>query len=402
MSVPMPQIPPSSPPPAGPRPGARVAMLLSNAFRPDPRVAREAQALAATGHQVTIVCWDREGSLPASETVDGYRVERVQDVRSVYGAGPRQLLYIPRFWREAVRRVRTLRPDVLHCHDLDTLPAGWWLKGRCPVRLVYDAHEDYPALMSLYLPRPMVAALAWLERRLLQRVDSVITASTVLADKLRSWGVDPVVTIGNVQPLEAFAAVGEAQTAAARAALGLAPEDLVVAYIGGFSRNRQLLPLIEAARQMPGVQVLLWGDGHQRAAVEAAAAQVPNVRYLGWLPAEQVPLHMCLADVVYYCLVPDYPGAVYNAPNTLSNAMAAGRPIVANDVGDLGRIVRQTGCGVLVPEVTREAIRGAIELLRDLETRRRMGRAGRAAAEAEYNWSAAQGQLDKVYAELWP
>ena len=29
-------------------------------------------------------------------------------------------------------------------------------------------------------------------------------------------------------------------------------------------------------------------------------------------------------------------------------------------------------------------------------------RAGRAAAEAEYNWSAAQGQLDKVYAELWP
>ena len=46
----MPQIPPSSPPPAGPRPGARVAMLLSNAFRPDPRVAREAQELTATLH----------------------------------------------------------------------------------------------------------------------------------------------------------------------------------------------------------------------------------------------------------------------------------------------------------------------------------------------------------------
>ena len=163
---------------------------------------------------------------------------------------------------------------------------------------------------------------------------------------------------------------------------------------------RQLLPLIEAAREMPGVQVLLWGDGHQRAAVEAAVAQVPNTRYLGWLPASQVPLHTRLADVIYYCLVPDYPGAVYNAPNTLSNAMAAGRPIIANDVGDLGRIVRETGCGVLVPAVTPEEIREAVETLRDPAVRQRLGRAGRAAAEARYNWAAAERQLEQVYAEL--
>jgi glycosyltransferase involved in cell wall biosynthesis len=174
----------------------------------------------------------------------------------------------------------------------------------------------------------------------------------------------------------------------------------VVAYIGGFSRNRQLLPLIEAARQMPDVQVLLWGDGHQRAGVEAAAAQVPNARYLGWLPADQVPLYTCLADAIYYCLVSDYPGAVYNAPNTLANAMAAGRPIVANDVGDLGRIVRQTGCGILLPAVTPVAICQAVETLRDPDTRRRMGQAGRVAAEAHYNWSAAREQLENVYSEL--
>lgn len=375
-------------------------MLLSNPFRPDPRVAREAEALAQTGHQVVVVCWDREGHFPAEEVVNGYRIERLHNVRTVYGAGARQILHTPRFWLAAAGRVRALCPDVIHCHDLDTLPAGWWLKKRLGARLVYDAHEDYPALMSLYLPRLMVRALSWLERRLLGRVDYTITASTVFADKLRAQGVAPVVTIGNYQPLAPFDVVSQADVAAARGHLGLSPDDLVVAYIGGFSRNRQLLPLIAAARELPDVQVLLWGDGHQRTAVEAAAAQVSNVRYLGWLPADHVPLHTRLADVIYYCLEPDYPGAVYNAPNTLSNAMAAGRPIVANDVGDLGRIVRQTGCGVLVPAVTPTAIRQAVETLRDHAVRRQMGEAGRSAAESRYNWAAAGQQLQQVYTEL--
>jgi glycosyltransferase involved in cell wall biosynthesis len=254
--------------------------------------------------------------------------------------------------------------------------------------------------MSLYLPRFMVGLLSWLERRLLKRADWTITASTVFADKLRASGVQSVRTIGNVQRLAPFAKVGEGAIAEARARLGLAPDDLVVVYIGGFSRNRMLLPLIEAAQVLPGVQVLLWGDGHQRAAVEAAAERAANVRYLGWLPAEQVPLYTRMADVIHYCLVPDYPGAVYNAPNTLSSAMAAGRPIVANDVGDLGRIVRQTGCGVLLSEVTPETVRRAVERLRSPAERRRLGEAGRAAAEARYNWAVAESHLIEGYEQL--
>jgi glycosyltransferase involved in cell wall biosynthesis len=377
----------------------KIVMLLSNAFRPDPRVAREAESLACHGHQVSIVCWDREGRFAPREKIDGYQVERVQSVRTRYGAGARQAIHIPRFWRAAARRVPDLQPDVIHCHDLDTLPIGWWLKCRTGARLVYDAHENYPALMSLYLPRPMVALLSWLERRLLSRVDYTITASTVFADKLLALGAAPVTTIGNYQPLDDFG-VSASDKLAVRARLGLVPDDLVIVYIGGFSRDRHLLPLIEAAGTLPDIQVLLWGDGHQRGEVEAAVAEVPNVRYLGWLPGSQVPLYMEMSDAVYYCLVPDYPGAVYNAPNTLSYAMAAGRPILANDVGDLGRIVRETGCGLLLPKVTPEAIRQGLKTMRDLNIRRRLGEAGRAAAQQCYNWRIAEHQLNRVYAEL--
>ncbi len=375
-------------------------MLLSNAFRPDPRVAREAQGLTQAGHKVTVVCWDRQAEFAPHDTEDGYQVRRIRDVRSTYGAGARQILHTPRFWRAAAQEILPLAPAVIHCHDLDTLPAGWWLKARTGAKLVYDAHEDYPAMMSLYLPQPLVKMLSWLERRLLHRVDYTITASTVFADKLRAGGFGPVVTIGNYQPLAPFDSVRQDDVKVVRHDLGLAPDQLVVAYIGGFSRNRQLLPLIEAARELPEVEFLLWGDGHQRAAMEEAVHNTSNARYLGWLPPDRVPLYTSMADVIYYCLLSDYPGAIYNAPNTLSNAMTAGRPIIANDVGDLGRIVRQTGCGLLLPEVTPKAIHNAIERLKDPAVRQRMGEAGRAAAETEYNWAVASQKLKRIYTDL--
>jgi len=380
---------------------SHVTMLLSNAFRPDPRVGREAKALAQAGHQVTIICWDRQAEMPLQETMDGYQVIRVQNVRTTYGAGVRQILCTPRFWRAAAQQVLDLHPDVIHCHDLDTLPAGWWLKQRTDARLIYDAHEDYPAMMSLYLPMTLVHTLSWLERRLLRRVDATITASTIFANKLRAQGTAaPVVTVGNFQDLEPFNAVPPEAIAAARARLNLKPATCTVAYIGGFSRNRLLLPLIEAAHELPEVTFLLWGDGHQRAEIEVAAAQIPNVHYLGWLPADQVPLSMKAVDVIYYCLRPDYPGAIYNAPNTLSHAMAAGRPIIANDVGDLGRIVRKTECGLLLNEVTPDTITAAIRKLSDPTYRQQLGAAGRAAAERQYNWTSASSLLREVYAQL--
>jgi glycosyltransferase involved in cell wall biosynthesis len=77
--------------------------------------------------------------------------------------------------------------------------------------------------------------------------------------------------------------------------------------------------------------------------------------------------------------------------------MAAGRPILGNRVGDLGRIVLETGCGLLVDPVSPPAIRQAIRELADPELRARLGAAGQQAARKEYNWTVVKGRLGKVY-----
>ncbi len=380
---------------------AQVVMLLSNAFRPDPRVEKEANSLAAAGYQVTIIAWDRQAELPAEETLPGgERILRIHSVPTIYGAGARQILRTPRFWSAAIQAALPLEPEIVHCHDLDTLYAGVRLKKRLGCRLVYDAHEDYPSLMLLYLPRFMVAMLKIFERWLVRQADAVLAASSVSLDKLAGLGVHNPTYLPNVPDLASYDAVTPEQVALRRAELGLSPEAYVVGYIGGFTRNRLLLPLVDAVRGLPEVTLLLWGDGHQREALQAAIHGATNIRYLGWLPASQVPLHTRLVDVVYYCLEPGYPGAVFNAPNTLSNAMAAGKPVIANEVGDLGRIVRQTGCGVLIDRVNAQSIGEVISRLEDADLRAQLGSAGRRAAEAEYHWGQVSQRLLTAYHQL--
>jgi glycosyltransferase involved in cell wall biosynthesis len=375
----------------------QIMMPLSNAFRPDPRVAKEAKSLSEAGYDVRIVGWDRENEYPQIEEFDGYLVERIHDVPTKYGAGARQILYTPRFWSSAIKKVRKYNPRVIHCHDLDTLPIGWWAKKRMKCQLVYDAHEDYPALMSLYLPKPLAMLLSSLERFMLSKVDYTITASTVFAEKLQTYGFECVETIGNYQSLEPYKKLNNGDLKLARESLDLKPDNFVVAYIGSFSRNRLLLPLIEAAEYMPNVEVILWGTGHQQVAIQEATSRVENARYLGWLKPEHVPLYTQMADAIYYCILPDYPGAIYNAPNALTNAMAAGRPIIANDIGDLGRIVRQTDCGKLIHEVTPDSINQAVTQLRETNEYTRLGQAAYQAARSTFNWKKAEEKLIKVY-----
>ncbi len=380
---------------------ATIVMLLSNPYRPDPRVQKEANSLAGAGHSVTLICWDRLAEMPADETLEnGVRVLRIHNVRSRYGAGLKQLVYTPRFWAAAIRQATALKPTIVYCRDLDTLYAGVRIKKRLGCKLLFDAHEDYPSLMSLYLPSLFVQLLSLFQSRLLQHVDAAMAASSVTADKLAASGVSPVIYIPNAQDLAPFEHVSPEHVSSERQALGLAHDAYIVSYIGGFSRNRLILPLIAAMRNLPEVTLVIAGDGHQRQAIEAAIRGMANVRFLGWLPAEQVPLYTCLSDVIYYCLKPDYPGAQYNAPNTLSNAMAAGRPVIANDLGDLGRIIRKTGCGVLLQDVTPSAIEAAIRQLSDSALRCQLGEAGRSAANSEYNWQVIQQRLLDTYAWL--
>src|SRR5688500_8734046 len=122
--------------------GVRILMLLDNSCSPDPRVEREATALATAGAHVSILCWDRDGSAPLLETHRGYEIERIV-IPAKRQLGLRQLANLCRFYSEAWRRLQDRQFHVVHAHDLLMLPLGVAVARRAAVPLVYDAHEIY-------------------------------------------------------------------------------------------------------------------------------------------------------------------------------------------------------------------------------------------------------------------
>lgn len=59
-----------------------------------------------------------------------------------------------------------------------------------------------------------------------------------------------------------------------------------VLFAGRLAAEKNLEGLIESARALPQLQYSIAGDGPQRALVEAAAEELPNLNYIGWLDRE--------------------------------------------------------------------------------------------------------------------
>ena len=174
---------------------AKVLMLLSNAFNPDPRVHREAVALVEDGYNVEILCWDRDLKAPLREIIDGINVERIY-LRSTHGRGTTQMFFLFLFWIKALLKILNKKFDIVHAHDFDTLPLGYVISKLKNAKLVYDAHESYIDML-LNIPYQLKKLIFQAENVLMKRSDLVITVGDILRKYLMKRGASKTCVVGN-------------------------------------------------------------------------------------------------------------------------------------------------------------------------------------------------------------
>lgn len=160
-----------------------------------------------------------------------------------------------------------------------------------------------------------------------------------------------------------------------------------VLYVGLLTPRKGVLDLIEASRSLrrQGVEhelCLVGGipDEGPEAAEPVLAAAEGNAELLGTRAPEEMPGMYATADV--FCL-PSWWEAM---PLSLLEAMAAGLPVVATDVGDVARIVSDGEDGFVVPPHAPEKLAIALrKLIEEPEAARRMGSSARGRIEANYS-----------------
>jgi len=233
------------------------------------------------------------------------------------------------------RAVARFRPDVVLAHNVGASLVTR-LAGRRPITVFHGvADEDCPAAA-----------------RILRRTSSrVVAVSAATADRLTAAGFErPVVIRNAVFPRPPV--FGRAEI---RASLGVPERTPVALCLARLEPQKRHDVLLDAWAAVDGDAVLwLAGDGSLRAELERRAQALGRrVEFLG--TRADVPDLLAAADVTV--LTSDWEGL----PLAVLESMAAGRPVVATDVGGNGGVL--AGGGIVVPPADPAATAAALNTL---------------------------------------
>jgi glycosyltransferase involved in cell wall biosynthesis len=118
------------------------------------------------------------------------------------------------------------------------------------------------------------------------------------------------------------------------------PKSFVVGFVGRLSPEKNIPVLIECAKMMPDISFVIVGDGPQDGPLKIIAKELKNVFFVGrkndlekWYPAFDVLM---------------LPSLMEGMPLVILEAMSAGTPVIASDVGAIVELVLDGITGNLV------------------------------------------------------
>jgi glycosyltransferase involved in cell wall biosynthesis len=284
---------------------------------------------------------------------------------------------------------------------------------RSPLRLPLKAVEHVPGTAALLRRRPDVLHLQWLAapeldvRLLRPRVPSVFTAHDLLPRRTKHKHELWRRLLGRFDRVVVHSEHGRHELAALGVDAHVIPHPVFASDPPRADDGRTLLcfgiirpykglgDAIAAAKQVEGARLLVAGDPLEPVdGYRAAAGDIAEWR-LGYLPGSEVERAFGEATIALFPYRPEL-----DQSGALLQALGAGVPAVAYDVGGIAEPVRRFGAGRVVPAGDVGALAAAVRDLLDDPTALEAARAGARRARAELTWdAAARAHLD-LYEEL--
>jgi glycosyltransferase involved in cell wall biosynthesis len=170
-------------------------------------------------------------------------------------------------------------------------------------------------------------------------------------------------------------------------------------YKKGFEYLIRAVPAV--LREHPNARIVIAGGGDLQPRLDSLVKQLgveKSVIMPGWVQRDKMPLYFSGCDLFVLPSVVDQQGNVDGLPNTLLEAMASARPVVATNVAGVPLAVKDGDNGLLVPEKQPGELSSAINLLlRAPELRAQYGEAGRRRVENELNWETTARTFNRLY-----
>ncbi len=373
-------------------------MLVHREITYDNRVQREARALEDAGHSVTVV---QLGAVVASARPGGYgfalvAVEPATSLKRWVPLKGYRLL----FGLSVIRAALRTRPQAVHAHDAAMLAPAYAIARLARARLVYDTHEL--AIGVPYRTRGWALVVRIVERIFVPRSDAVITVSDGIARRLSELyrlKRHPVVVRNLPESVEG----AEAPAGDLREALGIGSAPLIL-HQGASALDRGCEALIASLPHLPGAHVVFLGGGEKpyldslRDVAESTGV-AERVHFVPSVVPEELLAHTRQADVGTTLLEDNCENHRLALPNKVFEYIAAGVPVVSNDLPELRALIEEHQVGSTVAihdaEALARALEGAILKRGDAGLAARLERTTR-----ELSWERERSRLTGLYATL--
>jgi glycosyltransferase involved in cell wall biosynthesis len=352
------------------------------------RAMNLANALAAAGHKVTL--WsssfshqEKRQRVTANDRVQvsGYLV-----IRLLASPGYQRNIGLARLWDHAMLARNLAKqldsestlPDVAFVGypPIETAAVMTrWLAARS-VPCMVDVKDQWPAIFIDALPVPIkpigriaLAPYFYFGRRALRDA----TALSAMADGFLNWAAAfagrAVSDLDRVVPLTA--PTGQVTEAELQEAgiwwdqQGIHADGTQrICFIGSHSKAFDMLPVMQAAKSLAAsgshCQFVLSGDGENKVAWQAMAADLPNVHFPGWIdrPKIEALARRSSAALAPYRNNDDF---LLSIPNKVIDSLALGLPVLSPLNGEVARLISDFDIGLGYGPMAKKTLKSCIE-----------------------------------------
>lgn len=347
------------------------------------RVLRDlAREMSRAGWQVSVLTTGEKTFSEKDGGVTVYRVSAPLNPRGMIGYA--RVLF--KIWL-ASRKLA--RPDlIITLTDpplLVTIGRRLAKKKRCAhLHWCQDLYPDLFPSIGVRLPNFVLRALSRTARRSMNKSGKVIAIGRCMAKYLAHTGVESnrISVIPNWPDLELVEPANRSRKADFRikenVPLARPPETLLrddsprfrILYAGSIGRAHPMKAILEAAEHLsihPEIEFVFVGEGpqHDRLALERSRRGLQNIKLLPYQPASLLKDLMESGDIHLVSLRDDAAGML--VPCKFYSAIAAARPTIYVGPADteVGRMIRDYGCGAIIPQGDGKTLAQAILYFRN-------------------------------------